>query len=40
MARITDAQVKELRRQLQRGSSLQKAAWKTGMDRKSASKHK
>jgi hypothetical protein len=40
MARITDAQVKELRRQLRRGSSMQRAALKTGMDRKSASKYR
>src|ERR1051326_3588005 len=39
MASITDAQVKELRRQLRRCSSLQKAALKTGMDRKSAAKY-
>jgi transposase len=40
MAGITDAQVKELRRQLQLGASLQKAALKTGMDRKSATKYR
>jgi transposase len=40
MAGITDAQVKELRRQLQFGASLQKAALKTGMDRKSAAKYR
>ena len=40
MARITDTQVKELRRQLQRRSSLQKSALKTGMDRKSAAKYR
>jgi hypothetical protein len=40
MARITDAQVKELRRQLQGGSSLQRAALKTDMDRKSAAKYR
>ena len=40
MASITDAQVKELRRQLQRCWSLQKAALKTGMDRKSAAKYR
>lgn len=40
MARITDAQVKELRRQLQTGSSVQRAALKTGMDRKSAVKYR
>src|SRR5271154_2448970 len=40
MARITDAQVKELRRQLLSSSSLQRAALKTGMDRKSAAKYR
>ena len=40
MGRITDAQVKELRRQLQGSSSLQRAALKTGMDRKSAAKYR
>jgi Mu transposase, C-terminal domain len=40
MAKITDAQVKELRRQLQRELSLQKAALKAGMDRKSAAKYR
>jgi hypothetical protein len=40
MARITDAQVKELRRQLQGSSSVQRAALKTGMDRKSAVKYR
>jgi transposase len=40
MAGITDAQVKELRRQLQLGASLQKAALKSGMDRKSAAKYR
>jgi transposase len=40
MARITDAQVKELRRQLQGNSSLQRAALRTGMDRKSAAKYR
>ena len=40
MARITDAQVKELRRQLQGNSSLLRAALKTGMDRKSAAKYR
>ena len=40
MASITDAQVKELRRQLQSSSSLQRAALKTGMDRKSAAKYR
>ena len=40
MASITDAQVKELRRQLQRSSSLQKAALKSNMDRKTAAKYR
>ena len=40
MGRITDAQVKELRRQLQGGSSLKKSALKAGMDRKSARKYR
>ena len=40
MATVTDAQVKELRRQLQRGLSLRKAALKAGMDRKSARKYR
>ena len=40
MASITDTQVKELRRQLQTGSSVQRAALKTGMDRKSAAKYR
>jgi len=40
MARITDAQVKELRRQLRSEVSLQMAALKTGMDRKTAAKFK
>src|SRR5450631_2218471 len=40
MARITDAQVKELRRQIQSSLSLQRAALKTGMDRKSAAKYR
>jgi transposase len=40
MASITDAQVKELRRQLQTGSSVQRASLKTGMDRKSAAKYR
>ena len=40
MARVTDAQVKELRRQLGKGSSLKKAAMKANMDRKSARKYR
>src|ERR1700737_2224498 len=38
--RVTDAQVKELRRWLQGGASLKQAAMKTGMDRKSAHKYR
>src|SRR5258708_21261312 len=38
--RATDAQVKELRKQLQGGASLQKAALKAGMDRKTARKYR
>ena len=38
--RVTDAQVKELRRQLNQGASLRKAAMKTDMDRKSARKYR
>ncbi len=40
MGRVTDAQVKELRQQLRRGSSLKRAALKAGMDRKSARKYR
>src|SRR5262249_45437651 len=40
MARVTDAQVKELRRQLRGGSSLKKAAMKANMDRKSERKYR
>ena len=40
MGKVTDAQVKELRRQLRRGSSLKKAAMKANMDRKSARKYR
>ena len=40
MGRITDTQVKELRRELQGGSSLKKSALKAGMDRKSAHKYR
>ena len=35
---VTDAQVKELRRNLNRRASLQQAAMKAGMDRKTARK--
>ncbi len=38
--RATDAQVKELRKQLQGGASLQRAALKSGMDRKTARKYR
>lgn len=37
---VTDAQVKELRRQLRQGGSLQRAAMKAGMDRKTARKYR
>ena len=40
MAKVTDAQVKELRLRIQRGSSLKKAAMKTDMDRKSGRKYR
>ena len=40
MGKVTDAQVKELRRQLRGGSSLKKAAMKANMDRKSARKYR
>lgn len=40
MARVTDAQVKELRQRLLGGSSLKKAAMKTDMDRKSGRKYR
>jgi len=40
MGKVTDAQVKELRRQLRRGSSLKRAALKANMDRKSARKYR
>ena len=40
MGRVKDAQVKELRRQFLGGSSLQMAALKAGMDRKSAAKYR
>jgi len=38
--RVTDAQVKELRKWLNQEASLKKAAMKTGMDRKSARKYR
>ena len=38
--RVTDAQVKELRRLLNQGASLVKAAMKANMDRKSARKYR
>jgi transposase len=38
--RVTGAQVKELRRQLNQGASLRKAALKANMDRKSARKYR
>ena len=38
--RVTDAQVKELRRLLHQGASLRTAAMKTDMDRKSARKYR
>src|SRR5258708_30314448 len=37
---VTDAQVKELRRQLNQGASLRKGAMKANMDRKSARKYR
>ena len=40
MGKVTDAQVKELRRHLRGGSSLKKAAMKANMDRKSARKYR
>ena len=40
MGKITDAQVKELRRWLRRGSSLKKAALKAELDRKTARKYR
>jgi hypothetical protein len=40
MGKVTDAQAKELRRQLRGGSSLKKAALKANMDRKSARKYR
>jgi transposase len=40
LARVTDAQVKELRKRLQGGMSLLKAAMKSGMDRKTARKYR
>src|SRR5260370_4760470 len=38
--RATDAEVKELRKQLEGGASLQQAALKAGMDRKTARKYR
>src|SRR5437763_4601366 len=38
--RVTDAQVKELRKQLNKGASLCKGAMKANMDRKSARKYR
>ena len=38
--RVTDAQVKDLRKRLQQGTSLKMAALKSGMDRKSARKYR
>src|SRR6516225_12431329 len=40
MAKVTDAQVKELRRLLQHGLPLKRAALKAGMDRQSARKYR
>jgi transposase len=40
MTAVTDAQVKALRKWLQRGASLQKAALKANMDRKTARKYR
>ena len=40
MGKVTDAQVKELRRWLRRGASLKKAALKAGLDRKTARKYR
>ena len=40
LCRVTDAQVKALRRLLQEGASLRRAALKTDMDRKSARKYR
>jgi transposase len=40
MGKVTDAQVKELRRELRGGASLKKAALKANMDRKSARKYR
>jgi hypothetical protein len=37
---VADAQVKELRRNLNRGASLQQSAMKAGMDRKTARKYR
>jgi hypothetical protein len=40
MGKVTDAQVRELRRQLRGGSTLKKAALKADIDRKSARKYR
>ena len=37
---IKDRQVRQLRRLLAEGMTLERAAWKTGMDRKTASKYR
>ena len=37
---ITDRQVRQLRRLLVAGETLSRAAWKTGMDRKTARKYR
>ncbi len=37
---ITDRQVRQLRKLLAAGETLSRAAWKTGMDRKTASKYR
>ena len=37
---ITDRQVRRLRKLLVEGETLSRAAWKTGMDRKTASKYR
>ena len=40
MGKITDAQVRELRRWLRRGKSLKMAGLKAGLDRKTARKYR
>ncbi|MFT5526073.1 MAG: hypothetical protein ACI9HK_004044 [Pirellulaceae bacterium] len=37
---VTDEQVRQLRKLLAQGETLQRAAWKTGMDRKTARKYR